>query len=288
MLYIVLSICCSVCVAVFLKIARRFDMSIQQIINWNYLSALSLCYLAFTPTSESINHAAPWKFYLPLMVLLPTVFVVMALSVKYVGIVKTDIAQRLSLFIPIIASVFIFHETIGILKLIGLSVGFLAIFLTLNKYSEDSNKTKMWIFPLIVLLGFGVIDILFKQIALNASIPFTTSLFVIFCGAFLIATLITICSLIAKRTKLAAKNFFFGMLLGVLNFGNIFFYLKAHKALSSNPSTVFATMNFGVIILGSFIGILFFKEKISKINYIGIALALLAVVIITYAQLRSA
>jgi hypothetical protein len=44
------------------------------------------------------------------------------------------------------------------------------------------------------------------------------------------------------------------------NFGNILFYLKAHQAFADNPSTVFAAMNMGVIILGS-LGILVFKEK---------------------------
>nr|WP_294937514.1 EamA family transporter [uncultured Flavobacterium sp.] len=286
MLYILLSICCSVSVAVLLKTGRRFNISIQQIINWNYLSALLLCFFAFSPDTAILQTNAPWRFYVPLMILLPTIFVFMALSIKYIGIVKTDIAQRLSLFIPIIASVFIFGETIGLLKMIGLIVGFLAIFLTLNKKSEHSSKIKKWIFPVIVLVGFGVIDILFKQIALNTEIPFTTSLFVIFCGAFLLATCITVYSIVMNRTKLASKNFYFGIVLGLLNFGNIFFYLKAHKALSDNPSTVFATMNFGVIILGSLIGIVAFKEKISKINYTGIALALLAVVIITYSQLN--
>lgn len=285
MLYILLSIFCSVTVAVLLKTARRFNVSIQQIINWNYLAALLLCFFAFSPDVSLLNKNAPWQIYMPLMLLLPTVFVFMALSIKHIGIVKTDIAQRLSLFIPIIASVVLFGETIGLVKSLGLAIGFLAIFLTLNKKMESAETTNTWIFPLLVLLGFGSIDILFKQVAVT-QIPFTTSLFAIFCGAFLVSGLISVYSLLTRKITLSVKNFLFGIVLGLFNFGNIFFYLKAHKALSDNPSTVFATMNFGVIILGSLIGIAVFKEKINKINYIGIALALLAVCIITYAQLN--
>uniref|UniRef100_UPI0004293344 EamA family transporter n=1 Tax=Flavobacterium cauense TaxID=510946 RepID=UPI0004293344 len=216
---------------------------------------------------------------------MPTVFVLLAISIRYIGIVKTDIAQRLSLFIPILASYFIFNESISQLKLIGLSIGFLAIFLTLNKKNDATDEKRRWIFPLIVLLGFGIIDVLFKQIALNKDVPFTTSLFIIFCGAFTISSLISLYSVLIKKTALELKSFFFGILLGIFNFGNILFYLKAHKALANNPSTVFAAMNFGVIIIGSIIGIVVFKEKISKINYIGIALALTAVIIITASQL---
>lgn len=285
MIYIVLSICCSVIVAVLLKTARRFDINIQQSINWNYLSALLLCFFTFSPDVEILQQSSPWEFYLPLSILLPTIFILLAESIKRIGIVKTDIAQRLSLFIPIIASYFIFHENISSLKFFGLAVGFAAIFLTLNKKTDASKTNNNSIFPLLVLLGFGIIDVLFKQIALNKDIPFTTSLFVIFCGAFVVATLITIYSVLIKKVKLEFSNFIFGIVLGLFNFGNILFYLKAHKALADNPSTVFAAMNFGVIILGSIIGIVIFKEKISRLNYVGIALALTAVIIITLSQL---
>lgn len=284
MIYIFLSICCSVTVAVLLKTARRFGINIQQSINWNYLSALLLCFFSFSPDISLLQFSSPWNLYIPLSILLPTVFVLLAISIRYIGIVKTDIAQRLSLFIPILASYFIFNETISSLKLIGLSIGFLAIFLTLNKKTESSTEKNRWIFPLIVLLGFGIIDVLFKQIVVNKDIPFTTSLFVIFCGAFIISSIISLYSILIKKTPLELKSFYFGIVLGIFNFGNILFYLKAHKALADNPSTVFAAMNFGVIVVGSLIGIAVFKEKISRVNYIGIALALAAVVIITLSQ----
>lgn len=80
-------------------------------------------------------------------------------------------------------------------------------------------------------------------------------------------------------------NFAFGALVGIFNFGNILFYLLAHKEFSENPSTVFAGMNMGVIVLGSLTGILFFREKMSARNYLGIALALGAIVLITLSQL---
>ncbi|ESU27223.1 hypothetical protein FLJC2902T_21970 [Flavobacterium limnosediminis JC2902] len=285
MLYILLSICCSVSVAILLKIARRHEINIQQSINWNYLAALILCFVSYYPDVSVINNSAPWKFYFPLSVLLPTIFLFMAASIKNIGIVKTDIAQRLSLFIPILAAYFIFHENISLMKFIGIGIGFTAIFLTLSRKSEPSDENKNWIFPLIVLLGFGIIDVLFKQIALSKEIPFTTSLFFILCGAFCIASLITAYSVIFKKRNLSWRNFFFGIILGIFNFGNILFYLKAHKALADSPSTVFAAMNFGVISIGTIIGVTAFNEKITKINYIGIAFALLAVIIITLSQL---
>jgi multidrug transporter EmrE-like cation transporter len=45
-------------------------------------------------------------------------------------------------------------------------------------------------------------------------------------------------------------------------------------------------MNMGVIILGSIAGILIFKEKLSKLNYIGIFLAILSIICITLSLLE--
>ncbi|WP_316760503.1 DMT family transporter [Pedobacter aquatilis] len=287
MIYIILSIFCSVTVAVLLKLAKRYKISIIQAVTFNYLTALTLCFLFFKPDVKIITGTAPWPIYIALAILLPTIFLFLAASVKKLGIVKTDIAQRLSLFIPILAAYFIFKEDFNQLKFIGLGVGFLAIILTFLRKSESKSESGNWFYPIIVFVGFGIIDVLFKQIALNKELPYTTSLFTVFSLAFFVSLIIIIIMIVAKKTKLQLVNIGCGLILGLFNFGNILFYLKAHKALATNPSTVFAAMNLGVIVVGSLIGILIFKEKLTKLNYFGIALALCAVILITISQLNA-
>ena len=283
MLFVILSVICSVTVGIFLKVAKRFQLNIFQIITFNYFSALLLTYFTYQPNLDIEQKSVPYSLFIGLAILLPIVFLIQAKSIKEVGIVKTDIAQRLSLFIPLTASYFLFNETFSQLKIIGFIVGFSAIFFTLNKRSE--SKSDNWIYPLLVLLGFGIIDILFKKVAVFKDFSFTTSLFIIFCGAFLISILFLIGKILVQKEKLELKNILWGLALGILNFGNILFYLKAHKALSENPSTVFAGMNMGVIILGSLAGILLFKEKMTKWNYFGILLAIISIIFITLSQL---
>ncbi|WP_432480713.1 hypothetical protein [Moraxella sp. ZY200743] len=65
--------------------------------------------------------------------------------------------------------------------------------------------------------------------------------------------------------------------MGGLNFANILFYIKAHQAFKDDPTLVFAGMNIGVMCLGAIVGLLAFKEKISKINGMGIVLGICAV-----------
>lgn len=283
MIYILLSISCSVTVAVLLKLAKRYQINVLQAVLWNYLAAIILSYIFFRPDLQTVE-AVPSKIAISLGILLPLLFLVLAASVRNIGIVKTDIAQRLSLFIPILASLLLFGEYFNDYKIAGLLVGFVAIILTLIRKSSVKSEAYSFIYPVLVFVGFGVIDVLFKQLALDKSIPYTTALLVIFCISFIVALFILIYTVAVKKHKVQLVNFICGMVLGCFNFGNILFYMKAHRAMTANPSTVFAAMNMGVIILGSIVGILLFKEKVSKLNYAGIALALAAIILITLSQ----
>lgn len=282
MLFLILSILCSVTVGVLFKIARGSTSNNTQIIATNYLFALALCYFSFPTNLDTVGTTAPWGIYAALGILLPSIFLLLAASIKYMGIVKTDAAQRLSLFIPILASWLLYREDFNILKIGAFIVAFPALLLLLAKPSN--NTENKWIYPTAVLLGFGVIDILFKQIAAYTALPYTTSLFVIF-GIALLATMAAVVYEVSlKNVKISGRNILFGSLVGIFNFGNILFYLKAHQAFAKNPSTVFAGMNMGVIIIGSLTGLFVFKEKLTEINFAGLFLALIAVLLIVISQ----
>ena len=286
MWFVILSVICSVSVGILLKVTKRFQLNIFQIITWNYGVALLFTYFIFKPQLTKSINVIPVNLLVSLSILLPIVFLFQNTSIKQTGIVKTDIAQRLSLFIPIIASYFLFQETFNSYKILGLVVGFSAIFFTLFKKSDIKNSPSKWLYPFLVLLGFGIIDTLFKKVATSGTLPFTTILFFIFCGALMVSLFILGYKIILKKERLKPENGLWGIGLGLLNFGNILFYLQAHKALASNPSTVFAGMNMGVIVLGSIAGILLFKEKMTKWNYFGILLAIISIIFITISQLK--
>ncbi|WP_430612974.1 EamA family transporter [Flavobacterium sp. JP2137] len=285
MIYLLLSILCSVSVGVLLKLTKDKGTNIFQLVSVNYLVALLLCYLLFPIDLSAIPSDLPWLVLIPLSLLLPTIFVVLFHAVNLVGIVKTDIAQRLSLVIPILAAISIFGEQISTLKYVGLGFGLLAIYFTLSKRetAEVSHKNA-GLFPLLVFIGFGVIDVLFKQIALYTALPYTTSLFFVFVLALVVSLLINAYRMLVKSDVLSVKNLYFGIPLGLLNFSNIYFYLKAHRLFADNPTTVFAMMNFGVILLGTLIGVLFFKERLSRKNIWGLGMAIAAISLIATAQ----
>ncbi|GAB3930530.1 EamA/RhaT family transporter [Mucilaginibacter myungsuensis] len=284
MIYVFLSVCSSVLVSVLLKLARRYRIDVFQAITWNYSIVVILFF--FKPQLTNI-HQAPILTYSALAILLPAIFVVMGLAVRTAGIVRTDVAQRLSLLISLSAAFFVFNETFNPLKMVGIGLGAVAIACAIpwqKQSSNDEGKGNSWLYLLTVFFGIGVIDILFKQIALYKEVPYTTSLFIIYAMAFTVSMLVLLYMVVTRRVKFTWRHILFGWILGFANFGNILFYLKAHQALSANPSIVFSAMNIGVIIIGTLTGVLIFKEKLTTLNKIGISLAIVAIAIIAYAK----
>lgn len=282
MIYIFLSVCCSVFVSVLLKLAKRYEIDTRQAIAWNYSIAGLLTWLIFTPEIPEFTETI-YPVYIALGLLLPSLFLVLALSVRYTGIVKTDIAQRLSLFIPVMAAFLLFSEPYSIVKILGIAIAFIAIVFSVPWQKQTESSNSYWIYPVIVFIGMGIIDILFKQIAKTENIPFTSSLLVVFILAFIISILYLLYQILVNGLKLTMINLICGWILGIANFGNIVFYLKAHQTLYNQPSLVFSSMNIGVILLGSAVGVLIFREKLSRINYAGIVLALISILILSLA-----
>ncbi|WP_373795777.1 EamA/RhaT family transporter [Neisseria dentiae] len=276
MLYLIASILCSVAVSVLLKLARSRKIDIEQAVAVNYIVAIVLCMLVLKPDLGAWKSYLPtWWLFAALGVLLPAVFVIMGRAVGRAGIVKSDAAQRLSLFLPVLASFALFGEQLSQGRLIGLALAFTALFCLLWK-SEGGKKSGSFAANAGLLLGvwagYGVIDILFKQVAKSGT-AFAGNLLVAFC----LAAVLMFGYLFSKSVKWTAAGILGGLVLGCLNFANIFTYVRAHQIMSSNPTLVFAGMNIGVIVLGTLVGALAFKEKISAVNAAGIVVAVCAI-----------
>ncbi|GGE33904.1 MULTISPECIES: EamA family transporter [Sphingobacterium] len=281
MFYILISVLCSVTVAIIIKLARQRGVNYLQLLVWNYPVALLLTYFVLKPQIIPWTSNLPWNLYLPLGFLLPFIFICLALSIRFGGIVKTEVAQRLSLFIPLIAAYFWMNEQFESKKFIGIAVGLLAIVFSIgwskNNKSEGKNT---WIYPLLVFFGMGIIDIIFKQIALHTQISYMSSLWIVFTLALGFALIFLLYLLFIRKETFDKKSLLYGAILGIFNFGNIVFYMKAHKALPDSPSLVFTGMNIGVIAVGAIAGVLLFKEKLSVYNKIGLFLAIISVLLI--------
>lgn len=280
MTYVFLAALCSVLVSVLLKLAPKLRFDIGQAVAWNYVAALGLALLLLDPTLASLRTStAPWPTLVALGVLLPTVFLALGAAVRHAGIVRTDAAQRLSLLVPLLAAFTLFGETPAPLKLAGCALGLIALACMIQRpgRSGAGNGRGGWLYPLLVFAGFGTIDVLFKRVA-SAGITLGTAL----AATFALALVVAFCIQFTQRARFSLRSTLAGLLLGLVNFGNILFYLRAHRALPQQPSLVFASMNLGVVVLGALVGIALFREQLGRTATVGLLLALVAIGLLTH------
>lgn len=280
---LIISLISSLCVGFYIKILKiASNKSLFLLIVFNYLLAVILSYVFF---NISLNEIVSSKINIGLVlflgVLMPSAFYILNKSLKTSGLAKTDVFQRLSLIIPVLLSFFIFNEVFSINKAIIILLSFISICFLLYKKSTNNGKFNI-IYLILVFLIYGLIDTLFKIIATSSTTKYTTTLFFI----FICCTVVSLLYCFFNKGKADLKFIYLGALLGILNFCNIFFYMKAHTYFKDSPTLVFITMNLGVIIGGTLIGKYYFKEKISKPNVIGILLAVASIILLALVQLN--
>ncbi|KAA0927317.1 EamA/RhaT family transporter [Psychrobacter sp. ANT_H56B] len=279
MMYLTIAVLCSVAVSVLLKILRQRDIDIRQTIVAGYPVAFLLTWFLLKPDVSGMSDlGGAWVIIIGLGVLLPAVFIILGRAIEAVGMVATDAAQRLSLIIPIVAAFLLFGEVLTGIRVFGLLLGFLALGALIyrpqqGEISKQAKHTPLWLFG--VWAGYGIIDILFKQVAKQGA-AFPLTLFV----SFGLAGLLLLIYLLIMRVRWQGNALAAGILLGALNMGNIYAYIRAHQVLSESPSIVFTGMNVGVIAVATLIGVGVFKESLNRINILGLLLAICCVAVL--------
>ncbi|QWT19650.1 DMT family transporter [Bacillus sp. NP157] len=283
MVYILLAVLFSVAVSVLLKLARRAGIDIVQAVATNYVVASLLAWQLLGATPQAVIEAKPtWPPLVALGILLPAIFVVLARSVRTAGIVRTDVAQRLSLFVSLFAAFVFLGDVLTTQKALGIGIALLAVGCVLWRRQRGTTEPGAWWAPLLVFAGFGAIDICFKLVA-KAGASFAAGLLGAFLIAMLLCWIVVAVRAAAGKAPLTLRSIGSGVLLGAFNFANILFYVKGHVALPKDPSLVFASMNVGVVVLGTLVGAVGFREKLAPVNWVGIALAIAAIVVMTVA-----
>ena len=276
MMYLIIAVLCSVAVSVLLKILRQKNIDIRQTIVAGYPVAFLLTWVLLKPDVSAIHALdSAWGIIIALGLLLPAVFIIIGRAIEAVGMVATDASQRLSLIIPIVAAFLLFGEVLTGTRILGLALGFLALGALVYRpqHSDITRQVKhtpLWLFG--VWAGYGIIDILFKQVAKQgAAFPLTLLV------SFGVAGVLLLIYLLVTRVRWQKQALMTGLLLGALNMGNIYAYVRAHQVLHDSPSIVFTGMNVGVIAVATLIGVGVFKEQLNRINIIGLVLAVCCV-----------
>lgn len=292
MIFLLLSILSSTSLFVIFKYVDRYGIRNFDVIIINYIvaSILGFSISRYDPSFFPL-WGNPWFPYaMTIGILFVIGFVLIGKSSQKVGIAITTVASKMSVIIPITFSLLYDpYDHITNLKLTGILLALLAVFLTVYRKRKIDFDPRNLYLPIILFLGMGVIDSIiklaqFKYIDNGISTLFSAVLFSIAAITGILTNLIQGTSF---KSLLQPRTMMWGTLLGLGNYGSIWFLILAlnYKMPSGVPldgSVVFGINNIGIVALSVIIGLLAFREKLTWLNWTGIALSFIAIYILSY------
>jgi len=243
----------------------------------NYVTALTLSFAMYA--LNGFHPASP--FTIGLAVVSGLLYIGgMYLGITTIGRRGASIsvsASQLSVLIPVSLSVLVFGDSLSLTQLIGVGVALVSLPLLAAK-APGLNGT----------LDRDTLALIVVQLVVQGFAQFTSKVLVasgfggerdaFFVVVFTAATLVTIPIALRNRAEIMRNDFAYGSAVGVCN---ISVNLSTLLALTLLPgAVVYPLINSGGLLLVTVLAWIIFKEKISRVNALGIALTLAAVLLI--------
>ncbi len=285
MIYLLLSILSSSVIFVIFKLYQRFGVNTLQAIIINYFFACLVGFFGFIEQTDL--SLVPYRSWFPgtliLGALFISVFYLAALTTQRSGLSVVSVATKMSVAIPVFFGIILYNESTGIVKITGILLALVAVYLTSIKNTGGIKiKKRNLILPLLVFFGSGIIDTLLKYlettyVAIDEVALFSTTIFAL-------AGTIGVCILIAQaamgKLRLTGKNLVGGIILGIPNYFSIYFLVMALRSEGFESSVVFTINNVAIVLFSTILGILFFKERLITKNWIGIFIAIISILMV--------
>ncbi len=281
---LILSVLCSSGLFIIFKYFEKFKVNTLHAIIVNYIVAGTCGLIDYgKPISPaSIIHYDWFIFSLILGLVFISTFNIMGITAQKHGLSVVAVMSKMSVIIPIIVGILLYNENLGIYKIIGILIALVSIYLVSTKPTNKTSNGNI-LFPILVFLGGGFIDSFLKYIQTNYvsenEIPiFSASLFFI---AFGFGMLIIIYQAIKGNLEVHLRNIIGGVILGVVNYFSIYYLIKVIGNPNFDSSTIFTLNNVSILISTTVLGWIIFKEKLSKTNKLGIAMACIGLVLVS-------
>jgi len=281
MIFLLLSILSSSAIFIVFKLFGTYKVNTLQAIVFNYFTAFTIGILSHENT---INYAElPNKTWfigaIILALLFICVFNVMAITSQKNGVSVAAVAGKMAVIIPVLFGVFLYKEQLSLFKMSGIILGLFAVYFITLKNKTTKIKKGTLLFPLLLFIGSGVIDTSIKFIQKNYVPSADTNLF---SGIlFGLAGIFGIIVYSIKPSPITLKNGVAGITLGIINYYSIYYLLKALDIKNMPSSIIFSINNVAIVALCTILGLFIFKEKLSCKNWIGIAIAIISILLIT-------
>ncbi|MEQ1747523.1 MAG: EamA family transporter [Saprospiraceae bacterium] len=228
---------------------------------------------------------------MPFALLLGFVFVsgfnTAAQTVRHFGVTVSQVMQKMSILITVPFAILVYSESSGALKLLDFVLALCSIVLVNwpkgTQTTGASGKSRLLWIPLTTWVLAGVIEVVFVTVQQGQMIASGDPAFIttVFCTAGLIGLTVCCYGWLTGRMVFSWRNLVAGIVLGIPNYGSMLFLLMA-LGNGMEASLAFPLTNVGIILATTIGAVGLFRERLSTVNWWGIALALAAIVFISY------
>lgn len=275
-------------IGVVFKIFDKYQVNIPVAIVLNYIVCVitgSIFIGEFPISMASMDE--PW-FWIAAMLgfVFVTTFNMYGFTVKHFGIVIATIFQKISMLAPVVIALGWYGDTFTYTKIAGILLGIGSIvYLSLEDSNDKQDKAvsnrKLWLLPLATLFGSMIIDSTLYLLEVEKIAPQGDARFVIhlFFFAFIAGVIMLSVNALKNGIKVQSKDVWAGIGLGIPNFFSIYLLLLV-IASGWEGSVVFPLNNVGILSCSAIFGFVMFREAVTKSKLVGLALAIIAIVLI--------
>lgn len=295
MLNLILSVLLSVAWFVIFRFFRTFKVDTFPAVVVNYCVCVltGLAVFGWKDTLGKFDEASHWAIYAFMLgSFFITTFYLTAYAIQKIGVTLTTVSAKISLVLTVCVNLFILQtasKIFDIFNYLGIILAIVAIILSSIQPKTDENITQKpsILLPFIVFGLTALVDISINTINAIYVKPSQSTLFSIltFASAAFIGVVILSFQLIKGQRKMTKREWIGGFCLGVPNFFSLFYLLKALQDFKNDGAFLFPIFNIAIILVSSIFAVIVFKEKLSKLNLLGLSMAILSIFLIAYQEI---
>ena len=274
MLYLVFAILASSLVSIVMRLTKTRVKNEQSLLAVNYLVCLLIggAYMGFeNALPQGTGGAWPIGLGAATGALYLLGFVLLQYNVGKNGVVLSSTFMKLGLLVPIVCAIVFLGETPETMQVIGFVLAIAAVLL-MNGGTQTAARSRGTLVLLLLTCGTG--DFMSKVYeTLGPKAMSDQFLFYTFVFAFALCLI----PVIRKREKPGIKELLWGAALGLPNYFSARFILGALG--EGIPAViVYPTFSVATMVVLLIAGVVLFKEKLSRREWIGIGMILTALV----------
>lgn len=270
MLYLIFAVCCSALVSLIMRLSGEKVKSDIAMLAVNYLmcSAVASWFL----WGSGLPGISTGLFGIVGGILYLASFVLLQRNVAKNGVVLSSTFMKLGVLVSIAVSVLAFGEVPGITQALGVVLALGAIILVSGK-GEGAAASRLGLVLLLLVGGMAdAMSKIFEELGVKAE----ESWFLF--GTFFTAMVLCLGMMLSQKQRPGKWELLFGLLIGIPNYFSARFFLSA---LETVPAVIaFPTYSVGSILVVSAVGVLAFREKLTKRQWLGIGGTLAALILL--------